>query len=143
MDKQKYLNERLEDQINWYDKKSMHSQRTFKWLKGIEIIIASFVPIASLGFNQPWLAAIMGASIAIIEGLLNLGKYHENWIEYRSICETLKHEKYMYQTKTGVYNTDECTFKYLVERIESIISKENVNWANMNRQNTRRDDENG
>ena len=37
----------------------------------------------------------------------------------------------MYLTRTGVYDT-ESPFKLLVERVESIISKENVNWASLN-----------
>ena len=129
-----YINDRLEDQIEWYDKKSLSSQRIYKWAKGTEIVLAAFIPVVSLSLNNvSLLVSVMGALIAIIEGILNIGKYHENWIEYRSICETLKHEKFMYQTKSGVYKSDEDTFKYLVMRVESIISKENVNWASMHR----------
>lgn len=38
----------------------------------------------------------------------------------------------MYLTKTGVYNSpDTDYFKTLVERCETIISKENLNWTNL------------
>ena len=38
----------------------------------------------------------------------------------------------MYLTKTGVYNSpDTDYFKTLVERCETIISKENLNWKNL------------
>jgi len=36
--------ERLEDQINWYDRKSNQNHRVYKWLKIIEIVAASLVP---------------------------------------------------------------------------------------------------
>jgi hypothetical protein len=60
-----------------------------------------------------------------------MNKHSENWIEYRSICETLKHEKFMYLYKTGVYRDDTNRFEYFVERVESIISQENINWASL------------
>ncbi|UQD53811.1 DUF4231 domain-containing protein [Bacillus methanolicus] len=135
MSEETYIQERLEDQINWYDKKSMHSQRLYKRLKGIVTILSASIPlfVGLITEFKFWatIVSIIGVTITAIEGWLSLTKYHENWIEYRSICETLKHEKYMYLTKTGVYETEN-SFKVLVERVESIISKENVNWANLN-----------
>ena len=136
MDLNTYLEDRLNNQIDWYDKKSISSQKKYKSLKLLEIIMASIIPVLSVfskDFNFiTWIIAIVGSSISIIEGWLVVMKYHENWIEYRSICETLKHEKYMFLTDTGVYSTHN-SFKLLVERVESIISKENINWANMNK----------
>src|SRR5579875_2011823 len=87
--------ERLEDQIGWYDHKSNFNQRTFKWMKVIEIGAAGLVPLFS-GFKLPWVAGGLGALIAILEGVLQLNQYHYNWITYRSTCESLKHEKYLY-----------------------------------------------
>jgi len=130
-----YFQERLDDQIDWYDRKSIQAQRLYKRLKGIVIILSASIPLF-VGFitdHKIWatIVSVIGVAITVIEGWLGLSKYHENWIEYRSICETLRHEKYMYLTKTGVYEADN-PFKILVERVESIISNENVNWANLN-----------
>lgn len=135
MTQETYINERLEHQIDWYDSRSIRCQKWYKRLKRTEVLLATAIPLIS-GFatTVKWLPIVigfLGATIAVIEGYLSIGKYHENWIEYRSICETLRHEKYMFLTKTGVYKGEE-PFDMLVERIESIISKENVNWANLN-----------
>jgi hypothetical protein len=132
-----YIKERLEDQINWYDKKSISAQRHYKNLKRIVIITSASIPLF-IGFipeAKVWatIVGFLGVIITGVEGWMSIAKYHENWIEYRGICETLRHEKYMYLTKTGVYDTEDA-FKALVERVESIISKENVNWANLNNQ---------
>ncbi|HFC76762.1 MAG TPA: DUF4231 domain-containing protein, partial [Candidatus Moranbacteria bacterium] len=43
--------------------------------------------------------------------------------------ESLKHEKYLFLTKSEPYDIDE-PFKLLVQRVESLISKENTNWSN-------------
>ncbi|WP_226639256.1 DUF4231 domain-containing protein [Priestia flexa] len=137
---QTYIKERLDDQIDWYDKKSIKSQQHYKCLKGLEIALSALIPLL-IGFIEDWkvwstIIGVFGVLITGIEGWLSLTKCHENWIEYRSICETLKHEKYMYLTKTGVYDIEQ-PFKTLVERVESIISKENVNWANLNNSESR------
>ncbi|MDF2605838.1 MAG: hypothetical protein K0S34_28 [Bacillales bacterium] len=130
-----FIKQRLEDQIRWYDNSSQKSQKCYKLLKGIEISASAFIPLCT-GFIvdfEFWaiIVGVLGVIITVIEGWLAITKHHENWIEYRSICENLKHEKFMFLTKTGVYS-GEFPFTLLVERTESIISKENVNWANSN-----------
>jgi hypothetical protein len=131
MNEEEYFEQRLENQINWYDQKSLSCQKKYKWLKRIEILFATSIPVLTTISPNMIIISVLGGSIAFIEGWLTLSKYHENWIEYRSICELLRQEKFMFLTKSGVY-TSEHSLKYLVERVESIISKENVNWANLN-----------
>lgn len=130
-----YINERLNNQIEWYSDKSSAAQLKYKILRFVSIFLSSSIPlvIGLVSINDVWqyIIGIMGVIITVIEGWLSIAKYHENWIEYRSISEMLKHEKYMFLTKTGVYRNDD--FKYLVERVENIISKENINWSNMNK----------
>lgn len=135
MFEEEYIKTRIDDQINWYDKKSISHQSIYKSWKITQIIISASIPFV-VGYvdSLRFLAIVVGAMgvvITCIEGILTLGKHHENWIEYRSICETLRHEKYMYLTRTGIYK-NEGSFSNLVERVESVISQENVNWAALN-----------
>ncbi|GKV54281.1 hypothetical protein NCCP2222_02280 [Sporosarcina sp. NCCP-2222] len=135
MQEEEYISSRVDEQINWYDKKSISHKKVYKGWKITQIIISASIPFV-VGYveNLSFLAVVvglMGVVITCIEGVLTLGKYHENWIEYRSICETLRHEKYMYLTRTGVYK-NKGSFTNLVERVESVISQENVNWAALN-----------
>lgn len=140
MDENEYLKDRLDDQIDWYSTKSQWNQCWYKRAKKTEMILAAFIPIGiafwSDNFYVKFLIALAGATIAVLSGIHGLYNFHENWIEYRSISETLKHEKYMFLTKTGVYSDGENSFQFLVERIESIISHENINWAQLNKCNT-------
>ncbi len=83
--------ERLEDQINWYDRKSNYSQQVYKWIKIIEIVAAAFVPL-SAGLHMPAsVTGSLGVLIAILEGLLQLNQYHHNWITYRSTALRVSH----------------------------------------------------
>ena len=120
--------DRLEDQIGWYDRKSNSNQHTFKWMKVIEILAAALVPLFS-GFRLPWFAGGSGALIAVLEGLQQLNQYHFNWITYRSTCESLKHEKYLYLAKAGPYGGAVDPHTLLAERIESLVSQEHAKWA--------------
>jgi hypothetical protein len=121
--------ERLDDQINWYDRKSNYSQRAYKWLKIIEIVAAALVPLAA-GLHLPApVTGSLGVLIAVLEGLLQLNQYHHNWITYRATCETLRHEKYLYLANAGPYSAATAPHTLLAERIESLVSQEHAMWA--------------
>lgn len=132
MNEEEYLNDRLNDQIDWYDKKSQTNQKWFKRLRLLEIVVATIIPfLAGIGSNIPYYSIIiggLGVIIAVSAGISALYKYHENWIEYRNTSETLKHEKYLFQAKCSPYDNDE-SFCKLVQRVEGLISKENTQWS--------------
>jgi hypothetical protein len=45
--------ERLEDQIDWYDKKSAFNQSCFKRIKIIELIAAALIPLGDCKRSAP------------------------------------------------------------------------------------------
>ena len=132
-----YLENRVQKQIDWYDKKSIDCQRKYKNFQIIEIIIAAFIPLLS-GYttNNSIIALIIGicgAVIAIIESITKLNKYHENWVQYRTTCELLRYQKQLFITKSAPYNTAEETIENVfVRNIETIISSENNKWKTVN-----------
>ena len=136
MEEKEYVDKRLNDQINWYDKESVFNQKMYKILVLIEILFSGSIPflIPYANNNTPIIKIIigvMGIIIALIAGVMNLYKFQENWINYRTTAESLKHEKYLYLTKSGIYNINnkiDTPLNNLVTRIESIISKENTKW---------------
>ena len=75
-----------------------------------------------------------GVLVTIFEGLLQLNQYHENWIRYRSTCESLKHEKYIYLAGAGPYAAAEKPRALLAERVESLVSQEHAKWATVQQQ---------
>lgn len=128
-----YFKDRVDDQINWYSGKSQWNQHCFKTLRIIELTFASMIPFLVHGITTESMllkviVGSMGVCIAVISGLVALYKFQENWIEYRTTAETLKHEKYLFLTKSKPYDGEGC-FNQFVDRIESLISKENTTWA--------------
>lgn len=138
MDESNYLKSRLENQIEWYDKKSISNQKKFNRLKLLEIFFASLIPLLALIFEViehetklDFISfGIIGAIISAITSIEMFGKYQELWHSYRTTCESLKKEKYLYHANARPYHQPE-SFNLLVERIESLISKENTNWYEM------------
>ena len=128
-----YIEKRLDEQIRWYDTKSIDARKIYKRLQTWEIIFAAGIPLLSGYVSKCWVIpfviALLGSLIVILASISRLGGYHENWLQYRSTCELLKHEKYLYLTGSNPY--EEQPFNLLVERVESVISSENINWSQL------------
>jgi hypothetical protein len=120
--------ERLNDQLSWYDTKSMENQKWYKLLKVAEIIAAAIIPFAAGFEGLNILTGTLGVLIVIFIGIQSLNHYHENWISYRSTAEQLKHEKYLWLLKAGHYKDAINPEAMLIERVESLISKEHAKW---------------
>src|SRR6266481_2951680 len=128
--------ERIEDQIGWYDRKSLINQQSFKRIKMTEILAAAVIPFLA-AFNLPrvgWVTGGLGVLITLLEGMLHLNLYQQNWIAYRSTCESLKHEKYVYLGKAPPYTNVADPHALLAERIESLVSQEHAKWASVQQQ---------
>jgi len=137
--------DRLEDQLAWYDRKSRKCQRAFTRIKIIEIVAAATIPFLSalniprgnqawFGHSVSWIIAGLGVLITILEGLLHLNQYQQNWISYRSTCEALKHEKYTYLACAAPYKDAPDAHALLAERVESLVSQEHAKWASVQQQ---------
>lgn len=137
MSPDEYLKTRVQEQIDWYDKRSQNGQRLFKRLRGAEIVAAALIPFLSglVISNEKFrllgtvIIGILGMTVTIIAGFLSLGRYQENWAEYRTTCEGLVKEKYLFETKSEPYGGGEEAFNLLVQRVEALVSKENTNWG--------------
>jgi len=125
--------ERLEDQINWYDRKSARQKRYFNVLKIVTIVAAATIPLLTTvpmdARLSQTITAALGAAIVVIEGIQQLYQLQTNWILYRSTCESLRHEKYLYLGHAGPYAVAQDAHSLLAERIESLVSQEHAKWA--------------
>jgi len=128
---------RLQEQLGWYDQKSMCCQRTYKRIQIGQIGLAILIPVMSFLPNgcAKWATAIAGAAIALLEALQHMNQYSMLWIAYRSTAEHLKHEMYLFLSSAGPYrglSKEECLVQ-LAERVEEHVSTEHANWFNETR----------
>jgi hypothetical protein len=120
---------RLQEQIGYYDRKSGQCQSRFKLLKVCQIVTAAGIPVAAGVAAPVWLVGGAGAFIVVLEGLQQLEQYQQNWTSYRSTCEQLKHEQYLYLAAAGPYKGASDPEATLAERVESLVSQEHAAWV--------------
>ena len=93
------------------------------------MVSAVFVPLLSVPDWGRMSAAALGIIIVLAEGLQQLNQFQANWIAYRSTCEALKHEKYLYLAQAGPYESTGRPVALLAERIEGLVSQEHAKWV--------------
>lgn len=130
--------DRLETQINWYDQKAAASQRAYKFTKATIIVLALAIPVIaeyahfeSFERAPAFLVAICAGGILLLEGLLHINKWHENWILYRSTCEGQRNEQHLFFEKAGPYaklKPAEAQMA-LAERTGALVMAEHSKWV--------------
>lgn len=128
---EKYLKERYEHQVNWYDTKSAKNKKLYLFFQWGVIVLSAIVPVLVVSLTQglKWVTAAIAAILAIGTAGLKTFKFQENWINYRTIAETLKKEKYFYEAELDDYRDSSGKESLFVERVESLISREHSLWV--------------
>jgi hypothetical protein len=131
MNQDEYIEQRLDDQINWYSRKSGVNQKKYKTWQVIRVIAALLIPILTLFVNEfpefTYVIGTLGAVIVFIESFIKIFNYKEVWITYRMTSEQLKREKILYLTKCYPYDNSNA-FEILVQKCEAIMNSENFGW---------------
>jgi len=133
MDESECLKTRVDGQIGWYDKKICYHQKWYKGLRIVEIVAAASIPflvghITDTEFLFRTVVGRPGLGIAVITAVVSLCQFQENWAEYRTTWESVKHERHLFLTKAEPYNVGTRS-PLLVQRVEWMISKENKTWS--------------
>lgn len=147
MDKEnfeKYVRERYYPQIEWYDKKANLNHRCYTILQWGLIILSALTPVlitVNFCFQQSrflrWWPIVSSVLVAVLATSLKTFKFQENWINYRTTCETLKKEIYFYRAGIYDYAVSENKEATFVERVENLISRENTLWLALHKEGKR------
>lgn len=139
---EKYINDRLDDQIKYYDLKSIEYKKKHENISLATIIISALIALVPAFIDIlpnckgiiTFLSAFLAATITVLQAIDKLKKYNDLFYQFRMTCEKLKQEKELYLYQSGEYKrTDEMTNEQLfVERCESIMATENGTWAQLN-----------
>lgn len=135
MDIEKYLTDRVDDQLGYYGNAANKAKKKHVSMQMAIIILALLVPVVTnlpsnwgpLGDVQGHIkiaVTVLSLTLAIITGLANFRKPGDLWLTYRMTEELIKHEKYLFITNSGPYHNNEKAGHNFVETIESIISAE-------------------
>jgi hypothetical protein len=132
---EKYLTDRYFPEISWYDKNSMRNQIWYRALQTSLIILSALTPVlialAQKEGSMPWvksLSLLTSVLVAILATSLKTFKFEENWLNYRTTCETLKKEIYFLNAGIDEYKDSQDPEGLFVKRVEALISRENTLW---------------
>jgi uncharacterized membrane protein YdbT with pleckstrin-like domain len=121
---------RYEKEIKYYDDRSKWNHSAFQVSQWTVIIFSAITPalvVVSTGWIR-WVTVCVAIIVAIASGALRAFKYQENWVNYRTTCETLRKEISYFTAEVQGYERVEDKQALFVERIESLISRENTLW---------------
>jgi Protein of unknown function (DUF4231) len=121
----------IRDQSTWYGKKARSNRSIYVAFKIVQIVMAASIPVVSVavaGDVQRWTSAILGALIGIIEAILQLGQYQQNWLTYRATREALRREDLLHSAKAGPYSGQPDPDGVYVQRADTIMSGESAKW---------------
>lgn len=132
-DFQNYLKDRYYAQIEWYDKKAVQNKRKYNFFQWSLIILSAITPIMIALDLRKLIPIIVSSLVAILTTGIKTFKYQENWINYRTTCETLKKEIHFYNSGINEYENVRDKEAKFVERVESLISRENTLWLTVSK----------
>ncbi len=131
MNEQQYFENRLDGQLGWYSRRCTWNKRWFYTLSVVGFAAAASIPFLAPLIKQfgslQYAVGSLGVIVSVTSAVIGLYKFHEHWVQYRTTSEMLKHEKYLYLTRTDPYDGPD-PFGTLVQRVESLISRENATW---------------
>lgn len=131
-----YLKDRYQDQIDYYGSKAGWNKRIYNWFQWSVIIVSSLMPVLVVSIDAKYKLVAAGLSVVLAIGTsaLKAFKFQENWLNYRQLAETLKQEKHFYDAAIGAYAPATDKRAVFVDRVESLISRENAIWTNVHQQ---------
>ncbi len=122
----------------------MRNQIWYRTLQWSLIVLSASTPVvialAQKTDSTPWvksLSLITSVLVAILATSLKTFKFEENWVNYRTTCETLKKEIHFFNAGLDEYKDSQDREGLFVRRVEALISRENTLVAHDNRRKTK------
>jgi hypothetical protein len=121
--------ERLEDQLAWHDRKAAKNQQSYRIVKVIQLVAAAAIPVVAAAGAPGWLTGGLGALVVVVEGINQLYRFHDGWLNYRTTCEALTREKFLYMSSARPYGGSARPDALLAERVEGILTRQHTDWT--------------
>jgi hypothetical protein len=135
MTPEEYIDERLNQFIEWYDKKAVKAKRTYQWMRALTVVGGAIVPVL-INIKFPYIdigTTILSLMVVILVSLESVFHFREQWKNYRSTEQLLAKEYFNFTSGQGPYRNqnDKESFLNFVERVENAIAAENSSTLNV------------
>lgn len=126
---EKYLNERWQQQRDYYSKQSARNKRWHQSLLVFTAVGAIAVPIL---LNIPevpkWVPTILSGLVAAATAIENVYHFGDNWRNFRQTLEMLKRERALFDAGVGPYKDPRVAFDRFVKTVEDLIAIETARY---------------
>jgi hypothetical protein len=143
-----YLNHRLRGQLKYFNEKSSAEKSRYLKYQWTLIIGSALTPalVSASTANygdytevirsiMHWITLIVSVIVGIMAAALKTFKYQENWATTRAVCEMINREKFLYEAGVGEYAHKNRRDALFVERVESLLAREQNQWLGVTSQN--------
>ncbi len=128
----RYENERVDDQVNYFDLNAIRNQKAYRRIKIAAIscnVLTTMTIALAFTVTEPYkvwmgiLALVLSTIVLATYQIEEFQNYGAKWEKFRLVAEQIKSEKYRFLNRTGSYSNDDdsTNSKQFVETIESII----------------------
>ncbi|MGG5890113.1 DUF4231 domain-containing protein [Falsiroseomonas sp. HC035] len=104
---EQYLEHDLGGQRRWYSERALRFKARAQAL-GIAIVAAgaatTFLQVFGGASHIPVLTALLGVTVALLEGWRQIARYEETWAAYRGASERIKREVRLYTNGASEYH---------------------------------------
>jgi len=124
-----YLEERLQPQLAWYERRAQTAKRWSVGLISTQLVMTTSIPVANtLAGNSTVASTILAALAALATGLQQMGKFHENWVRYRTAASSLDAIQLRYNLGLSPFDGDNRHSRLIAEG-EGAMSQEGMQWS--------------
>lgn len=137
---EKYVVERYQKQLEWYERRALRNKHWYEGFQVALVLFSSLTPVliaidfCASGVFSKWFPIITSVITALIGATLQVFNFHEHWINYRAVAESLRQEWYYYLAEIGEYAYTTDKERSFVNRVESLISQENNTWFSLKKE---------
>jgi len=135
MTQEEYIDERLNQFREWYDKKATNAKKIALRMRAVTVIGGAIVPVL---INFPFfdadiIATIVSLIVVVFVSLETVFHFREQWKNYRATEQLLAKEYFNFVTAEGPYREQEEREAFLnfVDRVENAIASENASTLNV------------
>lgn len=135
MKQEEYIDERLNQFREWYDKKASGAKKTYQWMRSITVIGGAVVPVL-INLPFPYIdiaTTLVSLVVVIMISLESVFHFREQWKNYRATEQLLAKEYFNFVTAEGPYKgmDEHDAFLSFVDRVENAIASENASTLNV------------
>jgi hypothetical protein len=135
MTPEEYIDERLNQFREWYDKKAAKAKKNYLWMRTTTVVGGALVPVL-INLNIPYISlmtTIISLLVVVLISLESVFHFREQWKNYRSTEQLLAKEYFHFVTAEGPYRNkgEKEAFLDFVDRVENAIASENASTLNV------------